>query len=418
MDQNTVIKVNQVSKKYLMNREGYVKNFRDIFIRKKTSGNSNIDNNIFALNNISFEVKKGDSLGIIGKNGAGKSTLLKILSGITYPSSGKVTINGKLLSILDIGTGFHPDLTGRENVFFNGTILGISKKEIQRSFPAIVEFSGIEKFIDEPVKYYSDGMYLRLAFSTIIHMNADILVFDEVMSVGDISFQEKCLEKLVELKNSDTTLIIVSHNLNQISQFCDKIALLENGSITAINDSYDIIRKYALDHEADKRRYGKGIISNTYGGQENHKPIQILEVNASGNDSDETNKFFRNESINIEVIYEQLVEITEVDIGLTISDIFDNILFGDVTVKSDDLERNRHGKYLVKWIIPKNILNQGTFKLNAYAIESNNKVVNHFLHLFNFDIIESNPSNVEIMESNFKKLPIKPNTIMTRYRIN
>ena len=230
MDQNTVIKVNQVSKKYLMNREGYVKNFRDIFIRKKTSGNSNIDNNIFALNNISFEVKKGDSLGIIGKNGAGKSTLLKILSGITYPSSGKVTINGKLLSILDIGTGFHPDLTGRENVFFNGTILGISKKEIQRSFPAIVEFSGIEKFIDEPVKYYSDGMYLRLAFSTIIHMNADILVFDEVMSVGDISFQEKCLEKLVELKNSDTTLIIVSHE-QKIEGFVENVIKLkkENG---------------------------------------------------------------------------------------------------------------------------------------------------------------------------------------------
>ena len=418
MNQNIAIKVDQISKKYLLNQEGYVKNFKDIFTFKSASVNTDIENNIYALNNISFEVEKGDSLGIIGKNGAGKSTLLKILSGITYPSSGKVTIDGKLLSILDIGTGFHPDLTGRENVYFNGTILGISKQEIQKSFPAIVDFSGIEKFIDEPVKHYSDGMYLRLAFSTIIHMNADILVFDEVMSVGDISFQEKCLEKLIELKNSDTTLIIVSHNLNQISQFCDKIALLENGSLNAINDSYEIIRKYALDHEADKRRSGKGIISNTYGGHETQRPIKICDVNASGSDSNGKNTFLRNESIVIDVEYEQLVENTEVDLGLTISDIFDNILFGDVTVKSDNLERDQQGKYKVKWTIPKNILNQGTFKLNAYAIESNTNVVNHFLHLCNFDIIESNHTDVEIMKTNFKKLPIKPNTNMTRKKIS
>lgn len=176
-------------------------------------------NEHWALKDVSFEIKKGESVGIIGPNGSGKSTLLKILAGVTKPTSGKVEIRGKVASILDIGAGFHPELSGRENVYLNGQIHGFSKKEIEAKFDEIVAFSGIEKFIDEPVKNYSNGMYLRLAFSIMAHLDFDVYLFDEVLSVGDAEFQNKCIERITEITKHQKTVVVVYHNLI----FADKI---------------------------------------------------------------------------------------------------------------------------------------------------------------------------------------------------
>jgi len=183
----------------------------------------------WALKDVSFEIKKGDVVGIIGRNGAGKSTLLKILSRITQPTSGEVDIYGRVGSLLEVGTGFHPELTGRENVFLNGAILGMSKAEIRRHFEAIVDFAGVEQFLDTPVKRYSSGMYVRLAFAVAAHLRSEILVVDEVLAVGDVSFQKRCLDKMESVGNSGRTVLFVSHSMSAIARLCKSAILLRNG---------------------------------------------------------------------------------------------------------------------------------------------------------------------------------------------
>ncbi|MCA9422956.1 MAG: ABC transporter ATP-binding protein, partial [Nitrospira sp.] len=186
---------------------------------------------IWALRDVSFELKKGEVVGIIGINGAGKSTLLKILSKITVPTSGSVTIRGRISSLLEVGTGFHPELTGRENVYLNGTILGMRKKEIERKFDEIVDFSGVEKFIDTPVKRYSSGMKVRLAFAVAAHLEPEILVIDEVLAVGDARFQKKCLDKMKDVGQQGRTVLFVSHILPAVTRLCRRTILLNGGRV-------------------------------------------------------------------------------------------------------------------------------------------------------------------------------------------
>lgn len=202
----------------------------------------------WALKDISLNIQKGDIVGIIGSNGAGKSTLLKILTGITPPTEGEIRMNGRVASLLEVGTGFHPELTGRENIFLNGAILGMTKKEIASKFDEIVAFAGIEKFLDTPVKRYSSGMYVRLAFSVAAHMEPDILLVDEVLAVGDAEFQKKCLGKMEEVtKTAGRTILFVSHNMAAIQQLCNKCVWFQNGKIRAIGDSSEIITDYLND---------------------------------------------------------------------------------------------------------------------------------------------------------------------------
>jgi lipopolysaccharide transport system ATP-binding protein len=203
------------------------------------------DNTEFwALKDISFEVNAGESIGIIGRNGAGKSTLLKILSRITPPTSGRAVLRGRLASLLEVGTGFHPELTGRENVYFNGSILGLQKAEIDRKFDEIVDFSGVERFIDTPLKNYSSGMQLRLAFAVAAHLEPEILIIDEVLAVGDTEFQKKCLGKMDAVSKSGQTVIFVSHNLSALQTLCSKSILLNEGALIAMGDTDKIIKKY------------------------------------------------------------------------------------------------------------------------------------------------------------------------------
>jgi lipopolysaccharide transport system ATP-binding protein len=199
---------------------------------------------VHALHDISFDIREGEAVGLVGRNGAGKSTLLKILSRITEPSSGQITIHGRVASLLEVGTGFHPELTGRENIYLNGGILGMSRAEVRQRFDSIVSFAGVERFIDTPVKRYSSGMYVRLAFSVAAHLDTEILVIDEVLAVGDTEFQKRCLGKMDEVANSGRTLLFVSHSMPMISSLCSRCLLLHNGQLLADGPTSEVVHRY------------------------------------------------------------------------------------------------------------------------------------------------------------------------------
>jgi len=250
-----IIEINNISKKYRIahQQEKYV-TLRDIltnvirkpfrFIRSKVSKNV-AKEDFWALKDISFTVDKGEAMGIIGPNGAGKTTLLKILSRITPPTAGKIKLRGRTASLLEVGTGFHPELTGRENIFLNGAILGMSKTEIKKKFDEIVSFSGIKKFLDTPVKRYSSGMFVRLAFSVAAHLEPEILLIDEVLAVGDAEFQKKCLGKMDDItKKSGRTILFVSHNMAAVQNLCNRCIFLDQGRIKMIGETRKVIEKY------------------------------------------------------------------------------------------------------------------------------------------------------------------------------
>jgi lipopolysaccharide transport system ATP-binding protein len=200
---------------------------------------------IWALNDVSFQVNQGDAVGIIGRNGAGKSTLLKILSQVTAPTSGVIKVKGRIASLLEVGTGFHPELTGRENIYLNGAIMGMNRAEVRRKFDEIVDFSGVEQFIDTPVKRYSSGMYVRLAFAVAAHLEPEILIVDEVLAVGDAEFQKKCLGKMGDVAHGGRTVLFVSHNMGAVGQLCGSGILLENGKIALCSNCIkDVVKRY------------------------------------------------------------------------------------------------------------------------------------------------------------------------------
>lgn len=196
------------------------------------------------LKEINLNIKKGEAVALIGTNGSGKSTLLKLMTKILYPNSGTIEINGKLTSLLELGAGFHPDFSGRENIYFNASIFGLTKKEIDEKLNDIIEFSELENFIDNPIRTYSSGMYMRLAFSVAINVNADILLVDEILSVGDEHFQNKCIEKMLELKRQGMTMVFVTHSMNSVKKLCNRAVWLYNGEIQMDGNSDDVIKKY------------------------------------------------------------------------------------------------------------------------------------------------------------------------------
>ena len=254
MSNNTIIKVEGLSKHYLLNKNATPKS--DTLFGNFIEGLKNIKNitqkketeDFWALNDVSFEIQKGDRVGIIGRNGAGKSTLLKILSRITPPTKGRIEYSGRMASLLEVGTGFHGDLSGRENIYLNGSILGMTKHEIDRKFDEIVAFAEIEKFLDTPVKRYSSGMYVRLAFAVAANLESDILIVDEVLAVGDAAFQKKCLGKMNEVSKSDgKTILFVSHQLNTLQALCNKGIVLSKGEVSLnVSSSELAIKHYML----------------------------------------------------------------------------------------------------------------------------------------------------------------------------
>ena len=272
---DTVIRVENLSKRYLIGHQQQEKylTFRDALASgAKSLGrklahpflsstnqqfNDSTIEEFWALKDVSFEIKRGDRVGIIGRNGAGKSTLLKLLSRITEPTSGRITLDGRVASLLEVGTGFHPELTGRENIFLNGAVLGMSKAEIRKKFDEIVAFSEVEKFLDTPVKRYSSGMYVRLAFAVAAHLEPEILIVDEVLAVGDAAFQKKCLGKMEEVGKEGRTVLFVSHNMQAIRHLCDQSILLASGQMVTAGSTPDVIASYL--HESIAIQAGKSV---------------------------------------------------------------------------------------------------------------------------------------------------------------
>ena len=250
---STIISVEGVSKLYHIGRTNTHGSLREtisgVLKRPLASlkGNGSRSRELWALKNISFDVKEGEVLGIIGRNGAGKSTLLKILSRITEPTSGRIELYGRVGSLLEVGTGFHPELTGRENVFLNGAILGMGRAEIRSKFDEIVAFSEVEEFIDTPVKYYSSGMYVRLAFAVAAHLDPEILIVDEVLAVGDVQFQKKCLQKMEDVRLTGRTVLFVSHSLSSVHKICSRAIVLESGQVDFNGETGAAIDHYAMD---------------------------------------------------------------------------------------------------------------------------------------------------------------------------
>ena len=253
---DVAIKIEGLGKKYLLRhqaggRHRYVAlrdvlagKYKGLFNRKSEIGNRNSREEFWALKDVSFEIKPGEAVGIIGRNGAGKSTLLKLLSRITEPSQGRIELEGRVASLLEVGTGFHPELTGRENIFLNGAILGMRRAEIRKKFDEIVAFAEVEKFLDTPVKHYSSGMYMRLAFAVAAHLEPEILVVDEVLAVGDALFQKKCLAKMGEVGHSGRTILFVSHNMAAVQQLCSRAILLEKGKRVGDGLADEVVRSY------------------------------------------------------------------------------------------------------------------------------------------------------------------------------
>lgn len=235
----SAIVIDSVSKKFRLYKERN-QSIKSAVMRRRIS----VHEDFWAVSNVSFEILEGETFGIIGDNGSGKSTILKCMAKILFPNSGSITMNGRVAALLEVGSGFHPELSGRENIYLNGSILGMSKKELDEKFDQIVEFSGVAEFIDQPVKNYSSGMYVRLGFAVAINVDPEILLVDEVLAVGDEAFQEKCFNKFKEFRESSKTVVIVSHSLGTMAEMCDRLAWMDQGHLKAIGTPEEVIAKY------------------------------------------------------------------------------------------------------------------------------------------------------------------------------
>ncbi|MBL1222005.1 ABC transporter ATP-binding protein [Chryseobacterium sp. L7] len=296
---------------------------------RTTKGNSEY---VWSLRDINFEIEQGSAVGIIGRNGAGKSTLLKILSKVTKPTTGKIYTNGRIASLLEVGTGFHPEMTGRENVYLNGAILGMTRKEIARKFDEIVAFSGVERYIDTPVKRYSSGMYVRLAFAVAAHLESEILIVDEVLAVGDADFQKKCLGKMGDVtKGEGRTILFVSHNMAAVKQLCTSGILMRNGQLVDQGGISKVLENYIINELSPNSEF-KYI-------EDLSKKAQIHNIKITNSQNIETREFSHTDDINVSIDYINRSVEKGVRINIAILDKFENVIF--ITRKTfGDLHEN------------------------------------------------------------------------------
>ena len=369
-----IIEIKNIGKRYNIThqRGGYIA-LRDVLagilknpfkfakIKARQAVGGETKEEFWALRNISLDIQKGDIIGIIGRNGAGKSTLLKILTGITPPTEGEIIMRGRVASLLEVGTGFHPELTGRENIFLNGAILGMTKKEIARKFDEIVAFSGVEKFLDTPVKYYSSGMYVRLAFSVAAHMEPDILLVDEVLAVGDAEFQKKCLGKMEEVTKSEgRTILFVSHNLNAVEKLCHKSIWIEQGQVKYFGKTKEVIDKY-LGKENKKNLAVSELPFN------NKKDMQVTKVSLVNNRGEFSADLDMLAPFTIEIEYEVSQKTNNALLSLLIfTRDGQKILHSDSFDYTNTLEGPLEpGKYKTKINFPAHLLNVGEYCLET-----------------------------------------------------
>jgi lipopolysaccharide transport system ATP-binding protein len=320
--------LNQVWKKFKRG-EKYtsLRDWVPAMTKKLFSGNHQEDlqeKEFWAVKDVSFEVKKGESLGIIGPNGAGKSTILKLLSRILRPNKGGIEVKGRLSALIEVSAGFHPDLTGRENVYLNGSILGMKKREIDKKLDEIVEFSGLIDFLDTPVKRYSSGMYTRLGFSVAAHVEPEILLIDEVLSVGDMSFQQKCVEKMISCRNSGTTIIFVSHNLESVNILCPKTIFLQNGQIEKIGETSRVIKEYV----GSARKFE----------EDAYQEVNINNVTLTNTRNEPQDSFFPGEKARVQLEIKSNKPLDQCLLGFIVNRVTDGIPVCDynIPIKIDD----------------------------------------------------------------------------------
>ncbi len=374
---NTAIKVENLSKIYRLGEIGTGTISRDMERWFKTRilkqedpflkigetndrANKGASDIVYSLQDINFEINQGDAVGIIGRNGAGKSTLLKILSRVTTPTTGKINIKGRVASLLEVGTGFHPELTGRENIYLNGAILGMRKREIDRKLDEIIDFSGVERYIDTPVKRYSSGMYVRLAFAVAAHLESEILIVDEVLAVGDAEFQKKCLGKMGEVsKGEGRTVLFVSHNMDSINKLCNKGIYLNNGKIEFVGDIENTINNYLLKKENNKaHKIHNKTIEN----------IVLIQSEIINNQNKSSNNFRVNEEWRVRITFEVINNINNYvfAIGLfTITEIPINTSWSNPTSL-------KKGVYSLEFIIKNLPLQSGQYRL-VFGLTQNEK---------------------------------------------
>lgn len=373
----TVISVEKLSKVYRLGQIGTGTFSRDLnmwwakargkpnpFLRIGETDHGNRDGqDLWALNDVSFTVKQGEVLGIIGKNGAGKSTLLKILSRVTAPTSGRVRVKGRIASLLEVGTGFHPELTGRENIYLNGAILGMSRGEIDRKFDEIVDFSGVEKFIDTPVKRYSSGMYVRLAFAVAAHLEPEILLVDEVLAVGDAEFQKKCLGKMGKIAKEGRTVLFVSHNMAAVSDLTRRCLWLEGGSVLDDGKTDEMVNRYLEQSLTWSTKEGYADLTDLtrypISGQRS-RFVWIRIINADGKQS---STFVEQEPITIKIGFSVVKPVSTIQLGCGIVRLDRSFeLFTVPSQKFDDGFES--GDYSTELVLSPNYLREGFYSIN------------------------------------------------------
>ena len=375
---NTIIQVENLGKKYLIKHQqhGSYTALRDVITDKmksfgkriispwnhKQSSTYSTTEDFWALKDISIKVKQGEVIGIIGRNGAGKSTLLKILSRITEPTKGRIRINGRVASLLEVGTGFHPELTGRENIFLNGAILGMGKAEIKRKFDEIVAFAEIEKFLDTPVKRYSSGMYVRLAFAVAAHLEPEILLVDEVLAVGDAAFQKKCLGKMDDVAREGRTILFVSHNMGAITNLCSKVVQIDNGKIKADGPSETVVADY-LDLMAQKTA------ASYFCEEKKELNAWILSAELKKEEGEKSESFLMTEPITLECIIE-VAEKSVITLSLQIKEINNSPIYHFPNGDSDFAMPAVPGRHKIKVSIPPLNLYPGRYLLQLSLCDS------------------------------------------------
>ena len=339
---------------------------------------------ILALNKVSFQVKQGEALGIIGRNGAGKSTLLKILSQVTAPTSGSVKVKGRIASLLEVGTGFHPELTGRENTYLNGAILGMSRAEVNRKFDEIVGFSGVEKFIDTPVKRYSSGMYVRLAFAVAAHLEPDILVVDEVLAVGDAEFQKKCLGKMGDVANEGRTVLFVSHNMSAINRLCSRALLMDGGLLVEDGTASEVTGRYLQGSDAmDQGR--KWSLENAPGTEE----LKLLSVKLIRNDDAFASSVIEvKDSLALEIEY----LVNKPGLRFRCAALFySQGVCAFASIEPKEVKREVVGRYVSRVFIPPHLLGENEYTVGV-SIFTSIGVKQHFVRvqdILSFQVFDS-----------------------------
>jgi lipopolysaccharide transport system ATP-binding protein len=397
------VKVENLSKKYVIGAkddrflyERITNGFKSLFSRNGKKK----ETEFWALRDINLEIKQGDVVGIIGKNGAGKSTLLKIISRITQPTTGRITIKGKVASILEVGTGMNRELTGRENIFINSAILGMKQAEIRKKFDEIVAFSGVEKFIDTPIKHYSSGMYVRLAFAIAAHLEPDILIIDEVLAVGDAEFQKKCLGKMDDVaKKQGRTVLFVSHSMPMIASLCKTVFMLHAGRLVASGEPSDVILEYykmasSMGITNEMRNIGDDTVTLLDAYVKNHKGEIVTEVEID-------------EPITIGLRY-RIRKNREIDENLfTYPQLNFQTVMGQVAFVSmapvKPTDNTSQGEYIAECVIPANLLNAQTYYVSLGMATCGKGVKVHFYleNVLMFNVREDLDKTLLITRNNF-----------------